>query len=136
LQGPKPIVYRQTNLSVKNYQNGYKMKRIQWLGTSLNAVREFPDDARAMVGTELRQIQNGLMPSDFKPMTTVGAGVFEIRLRAGNQYRVIYVAKFSEAVYVLHAFVKKTQKTAAPDLELAHNRYNALLNTRKAGKQS
>ena len=89
-----------------------------------------------MVGTELRQIQNGLMPSDFKPMTTVGAGVFEIRVRAGNQYRVIYVAKFSEAVYVLHAFVKKTQKTAAPDLELAHNRYNAVLNTRKAGKQS
>ena len=89
-----------------------------------------------MVGTELRQIQNGLMPSDFKPMTTVGAGVFEIRVRAGNQYRVIYVAKFSEAVYVLHAFVKKTQKTAAPDLELAHNRYNALLNTRKAGNQS
>lgn len=89
-----------------------------------------------MVGTELRQIQNGLMPSDFKPMTTVGAGVFEIRVRAGNQYRVIYVAKFSEAVYVLHAFVKKTQKTAAPDLELAHNRYTALLNTRKAGNQS
>ena len=89
-----------------------------------------------MVGTELRQIQNGLMPSDFKPMTTVGAGVFEIRVRAGNQYRVIYVAKFSEAVYVLHAFIKKTQKTAAPDLELAHNRYNALLNTRKAGNQS
>lgn len=89
-----------------------------------------------MVGTALRQIQNGLIPSDFKPMTTVGAGVFEIRVRAGNQYRVIYVAKFSEAVYVLHAFVKKTQKTAAPDLELAHNRYTALLNTRKAGNQS
>jgi phage-related protein len=89
-----------------------------------------------MVGTALRQIQNGLMPSDFKPMMIVGAGVFEIRVRAGNQYRVIYVAKFSEAVYVLHAFVKKTQKTAAPDLSLAHNRYNALLNTRKAGNQS
>lgn len=89
-----------------------------------------------MVGTELRHIQNGLMPSDFKPMTTVGAGVFEIRVRAGNQYRVIYVAKFSEAMYVLHAFVKKTQKTGVPDLELAHKRYNALLNTRKAGNQS
>ena len=74
------------------------MKRIHWLGTSLNAVREFPDEARAMVGTELRQIQNGLMPSDFKPMTTVGAGVFEIWVRSGNQYRVIYAAKFSEAV--------------------------------------
>ncbi len=61
------------------------MKRIHWLGTSLNAVREFLDEARAMVGTELRQIQNGLMPSNFKPMTTVGDGVFEIRVRAGNQ---------------------------------------------------
>eukprot|EP01034_Spumella_vulgaris_P022361 gene22361-28482_t len=57
------------------------------------------------------------MPSDFKPMTTVGAGVFEIWVRSGNQYRVIYAAKFSVAVYVLHAFVKKTQKTAAPDLD-------------------
>lgn len=112
------------------------MKRVQWLGTSLNVVRAFPDEVRSMVGTELRQVQNGLMPGDFKPMNTVGAGVFEIRVRADNQYRVIYVAKFSEAVYVLHAFVKKTQKTAATDLELAQSRYAALLNTRKANKPS
>ena len=106
------------------------MKRIHWLGTSLNAVREFPDEARAMVGTELRQIQNGLMPSDFKPMTTVGAGVFEIWLRSGNQYRVIYAAKFSEAVYVLHAFVKKTPKTSKKDIDLSIDRYKALTKER------
>lgn len=111
------------------------MKRIQWLGTSLNVVREFSEDARAAVGTELRQVQNGLMPSDFKPMPTVGSGSFEIRVRAGNQYRVIYVAKFAEAVYVLHAFVKKTQKTAPQDLELAQNRYAALVSARKEGKK-
>jgi phage-related protein len=107
------------------------MKRVQWLGTSLNAVREFPSDARALVGQELRLVQSGMMPSDFKPMPTVGAGAYEIRVRAGNQYRVIYVAKFSEAVYVLHGFIKKTPKTAPADLDLAKNRYAALLKERK-----
>ena len=110
------------------------MKRIQWIGTSLNAVREFPEDARALIGQELRAVQKGTMPSDFKPMPTVGAGVYEIRVRAGNQYRVIYVAKFAEAVYVLHTFVKKTQKTAQPDLDIAKNRYTALVSDRKEQK--
>jgi phage-related protein len=107
------------------------MKRIQWLGTSLNEVREFPADARALIGQELRLVQNGLMPSDFKPMPTVGSGAYEIRVRAGNQYRVIYVAKFADSVYVLHGFVKKTQKTAPADLDLAKSRYAALLKERK-----
>ncbi len=107
------------------------MKRIQWLGMSLNEVREFPAAARAFVGEELRLVQSGLMPSDFKPMPTVGAGTYEIRVRAGNQYRVIYVAKFSDSVYVLHAFVKKTQKTAPADLDMAKSRYAHLLKERK-----
>ena len=95
---------------------------------------EFPEDARTLIGQELRLVQSGLMPSDFKPMTTVGAGVYEIRVRAGNQYRVMYVAKFSESVYVLHAFIKKTQKTASVDLEAAQSRYAALLTQRKDKK--
>ena len=108
------------------------MKRIQWLGTSLNEVRGFPGEARRLLGQELRFVQSGLMPSDFKPMASVGAGVYEIRVRAGNQYRVIYVAKFAEFVYVLHAFVKKTPKTPPEDLDLAKKRYAALLKERKA----
>jgi phage-related protein len=103
------------------------MKRIQWLGTSLNAMREFPDNARAVLGRELRFVQAGEMPSSFKPMASVGAGVYEIRVRRGNQYRLIYVAKFAESVYVLHAFVKKTQKTASQDIELAQSRYASLI---------
>jgi phage-related protein len=67
-------------------------------------------------------------------MPTVGAGVYEIRVRAGNQYRVIYVAKFAEAVYVLHTFVKKTQKTAQPDLDIAKSRYTELVSDRKEKK--
>ena len=107
------------------------MKRIQWLGTSLNSVREFPGDVRKLVGQELRLVQSGLMPTDFKPMTTVGAGAYEIRVREGNQYRVIYVAKFSDTVYVLHSFVKKTPKTSKPDLDIAKGQYAALLKERK-----
>src|SRR6478672_4686555 len=107
------------------------MKRIQWLGTSLNAVREFPVDARIFIGQELRLVQSGVMPSDFKPMLTVGSGAYEIRVRAGNQYRVIYVAKFSDSIYVLHAFIKKTPKTAQSDLDIAKSRYAAMLKEKK-----
>ena len=107
------------------------MKRIQWLGTSLNTVRSFPESARKLVGQELRFVQTGSMPTDFKPMTTVGAGAYEIRVRAGNQYRVIYVAKFAESVYVLHSFVKTTPKTSKPDLEIAKVQYATLLKERK-----
>ena len=108
------------------------MKRIEWLATSLNAVRDFPEDARKLVGQELQLVQAGFMPTDFKPMPTVGAGTYEVRVRDGNQYRVIYVAKFSDHVYVLHAFIKKTPKTAKPDLDKATNQYAALLKRKKS----
>lgn len=105
------------------------MKRIQWLGTSLNTLRSFPESVRKLVGQELRFVQTGSMPTDFKPMTTVGA--YEIRVRSGNQYRVIYVAKFAESVYVLHSFIKTTPKTSKPDLDMAKAQYAILLKERK-----
>jgi phage-related protein len=108
------------------------MKRIEWLGTSLNAVRDFPQGARMLVGQELQLVQAGLMPKDFKPMPTVGAGAYEIRVREGNQYRVIYVAKFSDFIYVLHAFIKKTPQTAKPDLDFAKSQYTTLLKRKKS----
>lgn len=108
------------------------MKRIQWLGTSLNTVREFPAEVRKLLGQELWFVQTGSMPTDFKPMTTVGAGAYEIRVREGRQYRVIYVAKFSESVYVLHSFVKTTPKTSKPDLDMAKAQYATLLKEKKS----
>ncbi len=107
------------------------MKPITWLGDSLEQVRAFPDEARREAGFELGEVQKGLDPSDWKPMTGVGAGVREIRIHSGNEYRVMYVAKFAEAVYVLHAFDKKTQKTPMKDVELASQRYRELVNERK-----
>jgi phage-related protein len=94
--------------------------RIVFLGDSLDRLREFPDTARREAGVELRQIQLGLDPSDWKPMKTVGPGVREIRIRdKAGAFRVIYVVRRSDAVHVLHAFQKKTQQTAKKDLDLA-----------------
>ncbi|WP_309729693.1 type II toxin-antitoxin system RelE/ParE family toxin [Chamaesiphon sp. OTE_75_metabat_556] len=76
---------------------------------------DFPDDARRRAGFELRSIQQGDFPSDFKPMSTVGKGVEEIRIRTDDAYRIFYVARFEDAVYVLHSFQKKTQKTSRRD---------------------
>jgi phage-related protein len=82
-------------------------------------LRAFPLNARRQVGFQLDRVQDGLQPDDWKPMPSVGVGVQEIRVRdETGAYRVIYVAKFSDAVYVLHAFQKKTQKTSRGDLDL------------------
>lgn len=99
------------------------MKLLQFVGSSLTALSDFPDEARRAAGFELWQVQNGLMPSDFKPMLDVGAGAYEIRIHVLGEWRVIYVAKFADSVYVLHAFQKKTQKTRKEDIDLAHRRY-------------
>ena len=107
-------------------------KQLRWLGDSLDAVKAFSDDAKRSAGHQLGLIQAGINATDWKPMETVGPGVREIRLRFEKAYRVIYVAKFSEAVYVLHAFEKKTQKTSKQDLDLAAARYKALIKSRSA----
>ena len=80
------------------------MKPITWVGDSLEQVRTFPDDARRDAGFESGEVQKGLDPSDWKPMTGVGAGVRKIRIHAENEYRMMYVAKFAQAIYILHAF--------------------------------
>jgi phage-related protein len=107
------------------------IKPLTWLGDSRVQVQEFPGEARGHVGFELWEVQCGKEPSDWKPMPGVGLGVNEIRVRAGGAYRILYVAKFAEAVYVLHAFQKKTHRTAPVDIELARQRFRALVQERK-----
>lgn len=102
------------------------MKALQFIGSSQGDLASFPDLARKQAGFELWQVQLGLMPSDFKPMPTVGAGAYEVRIKIGTQWRVIYVANRGDAVYVLHAFQKTTQKTAKRDIDLAANRYKQM----------
>lgn len=102
------------------------MKKLRFVGSSLDDLRNFPADAKRDAGFELDAVQRGLMPSDFKPMLNVGAGAYEIRIHVLGEWRVIYVAKFDDAVYVLHAFQKKTQKTRKEDIELAARRYRQI----------
>ena len=85
----------------------------------MKRVCEFPAQAKREAGHKLDRVQRGLDPTDWKPMTSVGQGVREIRIRQEGQYRVIYVASFAENVYVLHAFQKKTRKTSKQDLDVA-----------------
>lgn len=108
-----------------------QQKVTRWLGDSLVSVKAFSYDAKREAGHQLGRVQEGQEPTDWKPMETVGAGVREIRIRVEKAYRVLYVAKFSEAIYVLHAFEKKTQKTSKADLDLASKRYRQLVNERK-----
>ena len=107
------------------------MKQVRWLGDSLRRVRDFDPEARHEAGVQFGLVQAGEKPSDWKPMPSVGLGVNEIRVRIGGAFRVIYMAKFMEAVYVLHAFQKKSRKTARTDIELARRRFRELIQERR-----
>ena len=102
-------------------------KPIEFLGDSLRSLREFPDDAKRDAGYQLDRVQHGFPPNDFKPMPSIGKGVEEIRVRdETGTYRVIYTARLADAVYVLHAFQKKTQATSKRDIDLAKQRFALL----------
>jgi phage-related protein len=103
-------------------------KPVKFRGSALNDLRTFPEPARREAGHQLDQVQHGQEPDDWKPMPTIGRGVREIRIRdIAGAFRVVYVAKFADAVYVLHCFQKKTPKTSKTDLDLAESRYRDLL---------
>jgi phage-related protein len=100
------------------------------VGTSLDDLRAFPEDARRMAGHCLHLVQQGLEPPDWKPMASVGPGVYEIRIHTRVEHRVFSLAKFSEGIYVLHAFRKKTKKTPAAELDLARRRLKQVIRQR------
>jgi phage-related protein len=111
-------------------------KPLSWLGSSLDDVRAFPDEVRRAAGYQLGRVQQGLMPDDWKPMTTVGAGVYEIRIHTGLEHRVFYVAKFEEAVYVIHAFEKRTPQTRDAEIAVARKRLADFLRLRGQKKEA
>ncbi len=110
-------------------------KQIRWIGSAYDDLLAFHRDARKEAGLEPGKVQAGLDPTDWKPFEDVGAGTREIRIRhASGIYRVMYVAKFEEAIYVLHCIQKKTQVTSKLDKAIAAARYRAALNARKEKK--
>jgi len=105
-------------------------KSVYWLGSSLEDLRAFSEDARRDAGYQIRRVQQGLLPIDWKPMTTVGPGVVEIRVHTRVEHRVFYIAKFEEAMYVLHAFEKRTRRTPQAEIALAQKRLADLIRRR------
>ena len=105
-------------------------KPVSWLGSSLDDLRGFPEDARRAAGYQLQRVQQGLEPSDWKPLTSVGTGVIEIRVHTRLEHRLFYIAKFEEAVYVLHAFEKRTRQTPQAAIEPARTRLADLIRRR------
>lgn len=107
-------------------------KPLWWVGRSLDDLRTFPETARRRAGYELRRIQQGLLPDDSRPMPSVGTGVAEIRLHSDGEHRVLYVAKFDEALYVLHAFQKRTRRTRHLDLAIGRRRLDEVIRSRRS----
>lgn len=104
------------------------MKQILFKGTSLDSIRSFPADAKREIGYQLDKIQNGLNPTDWKPMPSIGKGVREIRIKdQTGAYRVIYITKLEDAIFVLAAFQKKQQKTPKHEIETAKRHYSELM---------
>lgn len=112
------------------YRSLRDAKRVIWVGSSLVDLRGFPARARHLAGYEIFLVQQGMAPSDWKPMPSVGPGVREIRIHSGNEYRVLFIASFEEGVYVLHSFVKKTQKTSRADIDIGRARCAELMQSR------
>lgn len=106
-------------------------KPLIWLGNSRDEIRAFPEDARRIAGFQLWRVQRGLEPNDWRPMPSVGPGVQEIRIHTGLEHRVLYVAKFAEAIYILHVFEKRSRRTPKADLDLAKHRLRLLIIERR-----
>ena len=105
------------------------------MGSSLADLRAFPGEARRQAGYQLGRVQQGLMPSDWKPMASIGMGVYEIRVHTRTEHRVFYVAKFRESIYVLHAFEKRTRATSRGDLEMGKARFVELIRRRSTPQE-
>ena len=106
-------------------------RRIFWIGTSLVDLKNFPATAIQKAGYQLHRVQNGLEPDDWKAFNEIGSGTREIRIiDSSSTFRIMYVAKFKEGIYVLHCFQKKTQKTRKQDIDIAKTRYQAIIAAR------
>jgi phage-related protein len=106
-------------------------KDLFWVGSALDDLRKFPEDARKLAGHQLHLVQLGLEPDDWKPMPAIGPGVQEIRVHTELEHRIFYIAKFAEGVYVLHVFEKKTQRTRQADLDSGRESLQAVLAERR-----
>jgi len=112
----------------------FTLKRVIWLGNSRERLKEWPEITKDIAGKELQYVQAAENPIDWRPMPDIGLGVKEIRVHNPSEYRVLYIANYPEAIYVLHVFAKKTKETARRDLKLGRKRYVELQKNRQQKK--
>ena len=112
---------------------GVDAKPLLWVGSTREDLRAMPAAVRRELGFDLRRVQTRELPRDWKPIPSVGAGVIEIRVHVGGAFRLMYVARYVEGIYVLHVFQKKARKTASLDTALARTRLAAVRRARKEG---
>jgi len=106
-------------------------KHVAWVGTSLADIQALPGEVRRQLGRALYAVQCGGMPPSWRPMPSIGAGVIEVRVQAGGAFRLMYVAKFAEAIYVLHVFQKKSRQTSPLDIAVTRVRYGVALRSHR-----
>ncbi|WP_119841341.1 type II toxin-antitoxin system RelE/ParE family toxin [Salinibacter ruber] len=100
------------------------VQNLAFVGSSRGDLCAFSEDVRREAGYQLDKVQRGEQPTDFKPMKTIGSGTYELRIKEyGNEYRIFYVAKFGDSIYVLHAFKKTSRKTPERHLNISRRRY-------------
>ena len=106
-------------------------KPVVWVGSSLRDMRMLPEPAQNKLGHLLERVQSGETPHGSKSMRSVGNGVMELRAQVAGAFRLICIMRLAEAIYVLHVFQKKSEKTSMLDLQLARVRYQAIFRERE-----
>ena len=103
-----------------------KLKPITWLGNSKEVIRSWPEMTRKRAGEELFRLQIGSEPLHWRSMKSVGRGVREIKISEGGQQRVFYLTRRNEGVFILHAFEKRTRRTAKSEIDLGKQRLKSI----------
>jgi len=104
-----------------------RLATIAWEGDSREVLKSFPEDIRQNFGFELWELQLGERPSDYRPLTSIGPGVFELRDQDERAwYRVVYLSRINDVIYVLHCFEKKSREMPRKDFEKAKQRLKAV----------
>ena len=111
--------------------------QIHWVGDAKDVLSSFPQDIKGVFGYSLRRLQKGLLPDcDARRMESIGKGVWELKTADERTwYRVIYMTRIGDALYILHAFEKNSRKTDKRDLEIAKSRLKLVVAQLKAARE-
>jgi len=111
-----------------SYQvEGLPYATVVWEGDSREVLQAFPEEVRQNLGFQLWQLQQGERPGDYRPLPSIGTGVFELRDQDERAwYRVVYLSRINDVIYVLHCFEKKSREMTRKEFGKAKQRLKAV----------